>query len=105
MARASQQNYSEDEKDDADVEESALAGDADSEKGRAQRDERDAAFRHLSRLHSQGSLNLLTHVRSKDTFEPAKFQQRNSLRLSPSAHGRAKFARTPIYSNCAARPA
>ncbi len=75
MARASQQNYSEDEKDDADVDESALAGDADSEKGRAQRDERNAAFRHLSRLHSQGSLNLLTHVRSKDTFEPAKFQR------------------------------
>jgi hypothetical protein len=78
MARASEQNYSDDEKRDADVDESALAGDADSEKGRAQRDKRDAAFRHVGRLRLRGSLNLLTDVRSKDTFEPGKFQRRTA---------------------------
>jgi len=48
--RASQQDDAEYEKDDADIDKSSLAGNADSQKDRAQRDERYPTFRHDSRL-------------------------------------------------------
>jgi len=44
--RASQQDDAEDEKDNANVDKGALAGNADAQKGRADCDERDATFRH-----------------------------------------------------------